>query len=82
MHDIMVLWSGDNVMCMTLSGHTSTLPRLVVWGAGFQGHYILLDSAQTQFCGATRTHYDRGCELLMHDKLGLHAGMMLTIPIL
>ena len=33
MHDIRVLSSGDK--CMTLSGHTSTLPSLVVPGPGF-----------------------------------------------
>ena len=25
---------------MTLSGHTSTLPRLVIWGGDFQGHSL------------------------------------------
>ena len=34
MHGIRVLSSGD--MCMTRSGHTSTLPRLVVQGRGFE----------------------------------------------
>ena len=44
MHDIRVLQSGDNVMtmslCMTLSGHTSTLPRLVVQGHVFEGSWL------------------------------------------
>ena len=44
-------------LCMTLSGHTSTLPRLVIWGAGFQGH--LLDS------DSTGTHYDRGRDIIL-----------------
>ena len=38
MHDIRVLSSGD--MCMTLSGHTSTLPRLVVQGHGFEASFL------------------------------------------
>ena len=38
MHDIRVLQSGD--MCMTLSGHTSTLLRLVIWGDDFEGHSL------------------------------------------
>ena len=38
MHDNRVLSSGD--MCMTLSGHTSTLPRLVVQGHDFEGHSL------------------------------------------
>ena len=31
--------AADMTLCMTLSGHTSTLPRLVVWSASFQGHF-------------------------------------------
>ena len=27
-------------MCMTLSGHTSTLPRLVVQGHGFEASFL------------------------------------------
>ena len=50
-------------MCMTLSGHTSTLPRLVIWGAGFQGH--LLDSAKTRFCSQTGTHLNRGRDIIV-----------------
>ena len=38
MHDIRVLSSGD--MCMTLSGHTSTLLRLVVQGRVFEGSWL------------------------------------------
>ena len=38
MYDSRVLWSGD--MCMTLSEHTSTLPRLVVQGHGFEASFL------------------------------------------
>ena len=50
---------------MTLSGHTSTLPRLVVWGAVFQNH--LLDSAQTPFCTGNGTYYNRGRDVSGKD---------------
>ena len=56
-------------LCMTLSGHTSTLPRLVVWGAGFQGHF--LDLTKTQFCATTGTHLDRGRDLVIFG-MGYH----------
>ena len=38
MYDSRVQWSGD--MCMTLSGHTSTLPRRVVQGHGFEASFL------------------------------------------
>ena len=38
MYDSRVQRSGD--MCMTLSGHTSTLPRLVVQGYGFEASFL------------------------------------------
>ena len=44
------------ILCMTLSGHTSTLPRLVVWGAGFQGRRHFLDLTQTQISSQTGTY--------------------------
>ena len=52
---------------MTLSGHTSTLPRVVVWGAGFQGNF--LDLAKTQFCALTGTYLDRGRETVSVSHL-------------
>ena len=57
---------------MTLSGDTSTLPLLVVWGAGFQGH--LLDPAKTQFCPPTGTHFNRGRDLIWSGFEGRKGG--------
>ena len=62
MHDIRVLSSGD--MCMTLSGHTSTLPRLVVQGRVFEGSLL-----QSGFGGKkcpNRHLYDRGRDLVYY----------------
>ena len=51
-------------LCMTLSGHTSTLPRIVVWGAGFQVH--LLDLTKTQFCPLIGTYLNRGRDVMYY----------------
>ena len=40
MHDIRVLSSGDMTLCMNLSGHTSTLPCLVVQGRVFEASLL------------------------------------------
>ena len=42
MHDIRVLSSRDMTLCMTLSGHTSTLPRPVVQSHGFEAPFLRL----------------------------------------
>ena len=54
-------------MRMTLSGHTSTLLRLVVWGADFQGNF--LDLTKTQKSDGTRTYYNRGRDSMIEVLL-------------
>ena len=48
---------------MTLSGHTSTLPRLVVWDAGLQGHF--LDLTKIQFWAGNGTYVNRGRDFII-----------------
>ena len=63
---IATLESGDMTLCMTLSGHTSTLPRPIVWGAGFQGHFLDLTKAQKST--GTGTYVNRGRDIILVER--------------
>ena len=64
MRDIRVLQSGDTTMslCMTLSGHTSNLPRLVVQGHGFEASLLQSGIGQNSLF---LHHYDRGRDVIV-----------------
>ena len=66
-------------LCMTLSGHTSTLPRLVVQGHGFEASYLRwakLDFSDQSGCILTEAMISTNkVSAFVNDTMGIDFGM-------